>query len=223
MTMARPTDLLTLAALACTLGVAGIGCDAGESAPAESASSAGQSAATEASGETGETGETSKDEPLVMVAVDPSLLGAPVEVAGLSIRPPRHWPGITGAMLDAAAEPYSDDQKLLALHMLPGTGTMFVTEVTPDLAGVYGDRLAEAIPGIQQVTFEINDLSVTQWHFDDGQTRTFKLMVTGPDGIAQVDYIVPTNKWNRESKSVESSIGSIQKPTTATTATASSR
>lgn len=200
---------LVPAAVAAALATALVGCDEPKPAEASKAPARSTTPAEPKANDTAVSAE-SVDGSKIMLDVDPSKLGAPVKVAGFEIRPPKQWPGVTGPMLEAAGRPYSGDQKLVGFHTLPGSGSMLITEVTPDLAAIYGERLAEHVPNLQEAQFDVAGLAVTQWYFRDDQGVTFKLLVKGPSGHAQIDYIVPRSKWASQAKSIEASIGSVK-------------
>ena len=164
-------------------------------------------------------------------SVDASLLGSEytVDAFGLSLRPPVDWDRLAESERDALATALTarqaeSDIKLAVLDLFLHAETFSYLSVSA--VEIDGEPLTEVEPYAillrNQIdtrdeeiasasVFLINGISVEQFRFLENERVNFVLLLEPTqEGVLQLDYSVPVDRFEQEVRKLESSIGSIR-------------
>jgi hypothetical protein len=159
--------------------------------------------------------------------VQDSLLGAPVEVApgAIRLRPPRGWTPIEGARMDSLQARLPVPGEAVALRPLRlffdarQDGLLAVSALRIDQGETFDSKTAyyrtlldAQVESARAAEFYSGDLHFWQVLTQpEGQVHFRLVLDTGRADLMQFDYVVPQTHYPNAVRSIESSIGSIER------------
>jgi hypothetical protein len=161
-------------------------------------------------------------------AVDSSRLGDPIQIEGLFVQVPAGWDEADSALMaavrQAVAGQASGDHppEFHTVRIQPETGGVLVATSFPEGPRTMDDFVSWArsfveeyratrpeVP-VEEDWLKIGGMAAVQIYQADSLRIQFKYLI-GADVPVGLDYSVPRATWEREVRSVESSLGSIRK------------
>lgn len=158
--------------------------------------------------------------------IDSSRLGGQTEVAGVTFRVPRGWivadAGIMEKVQEAARQDTSDfPVEPRGVYISQAGGVLVATTYNWKPAAAEGFtgwmrrylktyRSARPQVDIQEEWLLLGDLHAVQLMAMDTLRVQFKFLIES-DPVVSLDYSVPRAAWEKEVRSVESSLGTVRK------------
>ncbi|MBU0507828.1 hypothetical protein KKH27_03180 [bacterium] len=161
-------------------------------------------------------------------AVDSSRLGDPIHVKGLVVHAPAGWDEADSTLLVAVRQAVvgqASENRLPEFHTVriqPETGGVLVITSFPKDPRTTGDfvtwarsfveeyRRARSEVPVEEDWLKIGGMAAVQIYQADSLRIQFKYLIAA-DLPVGLDYSVPRAAWEKEVRSVESSLGSIRK------------